>query len=455
MKKKEKIFLEWLHNNNVYFPKILWPVKDKYKFRKMICNENIDSEEIILEIPQKLVVSIELILNSDIEEIFKNMFNKNKNERLLITLFILHEKYKQNSFFKPYIDIFPKKIELLSDWNNNDFDELQDCTINNHTSRLDYLKEMYKHEIENLLEDNNDINSLLNKINFQDFYWAYKIVNTRCFPDKSTSIFNIVFIPLADCINYGKDDNTTLTYYKNNIDFSYQFKAKQKIFKNQEITILYGSLNSNNYKHNNFNLLFHYNFCILNNKYEYISINTKIILKVNSNNYIERKKKEDLLNRLNIEYKDGFKIRWQFGYQEYQFINFIRVCIIDYKDCNDFTNNNQNNSSKELELEVIENFRLILLSSTEKFSTSIEEDKNLLNNIDNSKKKITAIIYRLTKKNLTHLWLKFLDITNYIINNNINNIDINTYIKYDVAFENFNDDEYFEKYCDTLNNLNL
>lgn len=88
-------------------------------------NTVIPQSSLVIAVPRKLMLSIESanhsILNKLIskDQILKNMPN------VVLAMYLLIEKFKENSFWKPYLDILPKKYTTILYFTTDELEELK------------------------------------------------------------------------------------------------------------------------------------------------------------------------------------------------------------------------------------------------------------------------------------------------------------------------------------------
>jgi hypothetical protein len=125
-RQKVTCFLQWLESNGATFPKISWPRNDTPSgFRGAIALEDIATNEHMIQIPAKLMMSPpQFIQHAQMGDAVRKCLDVMQGD-LLLTVYIMHElRLKENSFYKPYLDILPQP-DGITEWRNNELLLLQ------------------------------------------------------------------------------------------------------------------------------------------------------------------------------------------------------------------------------------------------------------------------------------------------------------------------------------------
>ena len=189
--KKEEIekyekFKKWLDENGAIYPKLSFPVK----FSNIIgckATEDIKKNSCMFYIPYKLLIDASNVKINYLPTSLKN------NNTIKLVLYLLEEyEKKENSFYKPYIDII-----LLNDysnytpfWGGNDFSDLNDEMVEENINYyineiIDYYQEIFDKKKK--------------KYDFILFKLFYVFVFSRQFNIGDDKMF---LIPLADLLNH-------------------------------------------------------------------------------------------------------------------------------------------------------------------------------------------------------------------------------------------------------------
>lgn len=191
------IFKFWLIENNVKFDK-LKIININSNQRSVITSQRAKPNTTLAKIPNKCIIALDNIQKSDIGQTLSK--DSGISKHTIIALGLLHEKYKPDSYWKPYIDILPIKFSNIPlFYNQQDLDLLKGSLVDNMTkARHIQLKLQYEKIIK-----------LGFKYTYTEFVWARTIVITRIFKfNRSPSISTTGLVPFADMLNHSNNPNT-------------------------------------------------------------------------------------------------------------------------------------------------------------------------------------------------------------------------------------------------------
>ncbi|CAB4446466.1 unnamed protein product [Rhizophagus irregularis] len=256
---EQKEFIHWLTENGAIFPKIKFIKNGVYSTD--IINEN-NEYEIFASIPFSIIIN-DKIANKNLPYL-KDLSSSNYYSSLII--FLIHEKLLgEKSFYSPYINILPKHINSLLNYDENEINYLLKGTdIENFViERRLQLKNCYEEILERLPSDGL---LLKEKMTWELYLWAHSIVTSRSFPnrfiDPDDPDPKEVLIPLADSLNHKPRQKITWEFSDGN---SMQLIAGETIECGKEIYNNYGPKS-------NRELLIAYGFCIKDNPDDWVMI---------------------------------------------------------------------------------------------------------------------------------------------------------------------------------------
>ena len=326
---KMKHFFAWMKNN--FDIKLInkTRVKDLPGFgNSLLANQMIMKEDIILEIPQRVFLSME---NACQDEIIKKLIlSKNIwfEKKTIFALFLWTQQYiNEKSFWKPYFEILPTDYSNTITWN---IDEINILKRKDLIETLCEKKEHMENEFMKLKElilrnDDPDVQKLKD-MQIVDFKRIFALIESRTLYyqnpyDQESAIGTLV--PYYDFCNHNflQDINAFKYFYYDKMKKMYILKAYKNFEENEQIFICYGN-------YNNFHFAKLYGFIpsanIFNN---FIEIKTKTELKLmfgsNSKIILENfykkteiiKKlfphfcKKNLIDKKKIELEDFIKIQ--------------------------------------------------------------------------------------------------------------------------------------------------
>lgn len=118
-------FTAWLLENGARFDKIDWPSNETIGgIRGAIARENISTNEVMLEIPHRLMMSeVHAFEDEEIGTLLKSQSIVDGD--LLLCLYVMHELRKgDKSFYWPFLKILPQP-EPLAEWEDIELETLQ------------------------------------------------------------------------------------------------------------------------------------------------------------------------------------------------------------------------------------------------------------------------------------------------------------------------------------------
>lgn len=84
----------------------------------------------LLKVPQNLIFNTKTALkysNPSFDILLKKEGISSK--LIILALLLIHHKHLENSFFKPYIDILPEKLDGLPYWTDTELSELKESPV--------------------------------------------------------------------------------------------------------------------------------------------------------------------------------------------------------------------------------------------------------------------------------------------------------------------------------------
>jgi hypothetical protein len=210
-KHRFKNLCNWINENGGYVSDKI-DIEETIYGRSIKCKSDIDPDEILFNLPKKLLLNKEN-LNLKID-------GDNFNEKCTVVISLLLEIKNEESFWQPYIDILPHMSELekhpLILHMSNKFPKISE-TLNNNLYSLQ--EDLYN--IFNFINDNFKIEGILT----EEIIWAYLIVTTRMWK-------NFGLVPLADLFQH---KNNSTIYLKNTEDDFIGMKSDHMIQSGETI----------------------------------------------------------------------------------------------------------------------------------------------------------------------------------------------------------------------------
>ena len=106
-----ELFQKWMYDNRVYRPKLEIKFDDDVN-RGVVARSNIKKDEIIMMVPSNLLITLEISRECNFaKQIGDNYYQLNSPKHCLLSLFVLTEKKKPDSFWRHYLDILPSSYD--------------------------------------------------------------------------------------------------------------------------------------------------------------------------------------------------------------------------------------------------------------------------------------------------------------------------------------------------------
>ncbi|KAG8189040.1 hypothetical protein JTE90_025478 [Oedothorax gibbosus] len=238
--------------------------------RGLMTKQVIQSGDVILAIPENLLITCKLVLQSELGNLIKQHCPTATGHEIL-SLFLMREKAKgKASEWHPYIQTLPESYNIPA------FYGRQCLSIIPAFLRLQSSKQVKMVEnsfdgIEKLLKVLEDSFPYLHgNMDFQTFQWAWCTVNTRCvFIDcyrkdcmGTLCKFHLALAPFLDLLNHSVEVQVQAGFNRKNKQYEIISLCNYK--KYSQVFINYGS-------HDNTSLLIEYGFVVSNNCNDSIS----------------------------------------------------------------------------------------------------------------------------------------------------------------------------------------
>ena len=209
IKEKYNIYKKWLIENGAVFDKNIDFPFTYGPFHKIGCKSisDIDENEAIILMPKNLIIKSEDLqyFEQYIKDVIDDLYEDDL-PAIYLTIYLYLEKQKQNSFYKPYIDIL-----FLQD-NNNDnsiydkWDEKKITELNDEITIKSFEKKLNKtEEIYNLIKQCDKFTNFTRN-EFLNCY--FQVMSKKL--DLNDYNNNSVLIPILDL--FYKDDSIKLRY---------------------------------------------------------------------------------------------------------------------------------------------------------------------------------------------------------------------------------------------------
>lgn len=219
----------------------------------LVAEQDIPYGSLFIAVPRKLMLSVDSINQSLLKELFdKDQMLKNM-PNVSLAIYLLVEKFTKNSFYKPYIDILPKTYNTILYFSIEELNELKGSpTLEFSLKLIKNITRQYAYFYFLFQKSDDPASKLLRPyFTFKEYCWAVSTVMTRqnVIPSKNGGT-TYALIPLWD---FGNHKNGTIsTDYNFDLSRS-ECLAFEDYKKGEQLFIFYGPRNNAEFfKHNGF-----------------------------------------------------------------------------------------------------------------------------------------------------------------------------------------------------------
>ncbi|GLJ51996.1 hypothetical protein SUGI_1105260 [Cryptomeria japonica] len=161
----------------------------------LVAQRNISQGEVVLEVPKKIWISMDTVYASEIGKLCQGL-----RPWVAISLFLLREKSKLNSPWRPYLNILPETLDSPMFWSEEELAELQGTQLLSSTlGYKDYVGNEFLKVQDEVIAPNRHLFD--SDITEEDFLWAFGILRSRAFLPLTGD--NLALVPFADLVNHG------------------------------------------------------------------------------------------------------------------------------------------------------------------------------------------------------------------------------------------------------------
>lgn len=228
---KYDVLLSWLKNGGAAFPHL----DLKYytvDYRGVHAKKRLPEGEIILKVPLPLIMTSDVAKASEIGQKIRDSGCQVRSSHSWLACFLLQEKYKEDSKFKPYIDTLPQHYRNMPIFFEQDeLDELKGSfTIKMIEDRKISLKLEYDNIARYVPE--------MQKFHYLEFFWARLAVITRIFGFEVKGRKTDGLVAMADMLNH-KRPNETSWHFDQSLN-SFTITTTKRLLKGGQIFDSYG-----------------------------------------------------------------------------------------------------------------------------------------------------------------------------------------------------------------------
>ncbi|KAL2546727.1 [Fructose-bisphosphate aldolase]-lysine N-methyltransferase [Forsythia ovata] len=187
-------FWQWLKDEGVVSAKT--PVRPGLvpEGLGLVATRDVAKNEVVLEVPKKYWINPDTVLASEIGNVCSEL-----KPWISVALFLLRERFREESKWKIYIDILPEYTNSTIFWSEEELSEIQGTQLLSTTLGVkEYVQNEFLKIEEDIILPNKQLFPI--PITLEDFFWAFGILRSRAFSRLRNQ--NLVIIPFADLINH-------------------------------------------------------------------------------------------------------------------------------------------------------------------------------------------------------------------------------------------------------------
>eukprot|EP01032_Pedospumella_encystans_P015705 gene15706-17948_t len=196
-------FEKWLLQNGTNLPKL--ELKDYGdEVRGCHTKEDIHDEEVIIEVPLKCLITVEMGKETEIgRAIIKSRIDLDAPKHIFLMVFMLVDRKDPHSFFKPYYDILPETLNNMPIfWTPEELKYLEGSYLLEQIDERNIAIEADYLAICNVVHEFRDLCTL------QEFKWARMCVCSRNFGLVINGLQTAAMVPYADMLNHYRPRET-------------------------------------------------------------------------------------------------------------------------------------------------------------------------------------------------------------------------------------------------------
>ncbi|CAD8163405.1 unnamed protein product [Paramecium octaurelia] len=392
---KQKRLLEWLKTGQALFPKIkIESYAEDY--RGVNARKAISSKEVILFVPRSHMITLEMAKETPVaKKIIQYRLDLLSPKHSFLSTFLLQEKKKQDSFWKPYLDVLPKSYSNFPIFFN-------DCDLE-WLKGSPFLKQV-KDKITDLKKDYCDICQVAPEFlqhSFDEFCWARMTASSRIFGINIKGVKTDAFVPLADMLNHKRPKLTSWCYSDERQGFI--IETDENIEKGQMIFDSYGSKCNSRF-------LLNYGFVVDDNNANEVN------LMVEPDGTIPLIQLKEGLSRETFQFPKSFRLVIDPNDVSFSdFMSFIRFILIkEEQECVNLLGKNSHIKPTKIHFIGIQNelamwnlIENLCIRALNQYPTTLEQDLEILKICELTTNQRNCLILRMGEKKILNFYKQF------------------------------------------------
>ncbi|KAL3367651.1 hypothetical protein AABB24_008814 [Solanum stoloniferum] len=237
-------FWKWLCDEGVV--SIKTPVKPGIVAEGLglVANRDISKGETVLGVPKRFWINTDTVAESEIGNVCTGL-----EPWISLALFLLREKWKDDSKWKYYMAVLPESTDSTIYWSEEELSEIQGTQLLSTTlSVKEYVQSEFQKLEEQVILGNKQLFPF--PITLDDFFWAFGILRSRAF--SRGGIQNLMLVPFADLANHSVKVTTEDHIHEIggpaglfSWDLLFSFQSPLKLKAGDQFLIQYGLNKSN------------------------------------------------------------------------------------------------------------------------------------------------------------------------------------------------------------------
>jgi len=243
---KLQTFLRWIDEHGARYPKLRLITQADGE-RSVVAQEDISAFQEVVHFPTRLLMTQKQALASEMGRLLQAHAGP-VNDEVYLAAFLLEEKQRGDSFWKPYLDILPESFSNVP------------LFFPDHERALlkgTFVSELLEYQGRTLLTEYAQLCERVpgfNRFSSDAFLWARLIVSSRCFGLLMDGAMNRCLVPLGDMLNHQNPPDVIWSCFGD----SFVMMAQRAVPAGMEVHGTYGA------KDNDM-LLLHYGFVLEKN----------------------------------------------------------------------------------------------------------------------------------------------------------------------------------------------
>jgi len=257
---KINAFVQWLETNKLPPHKLKVGAAPAHRLE---ATETIESGEIMISVPFKLLMSPKAAGESKVGAAFKEIALPSS---IIMALWLIHEKADPSSFWKPWLDILPEKVPSSLNFNDEELAELEGSMMQSITLRRRSLLALEHQQVLSTLQVNYTDLFPNATYTLEAYQWASTIVASRSIVVSSGNVTVPLLVPFVDLAQH---DHTVNSTYEFDDENNFKVVINQQINASDPVKISIG------YRSNG-QLLLSHGLALDNNDFDQVQLNVQV-----------------------------------------------------------------------------------------------------------------------------------------------------------------------------------